>query len=139
MKSGENGKGLKSRWYAKTLADRINAIGEIRNKFTVVEGDAFDVMEAHTNNSNAVFFIDPPYTASGKKAGSRLYRHFELDHAALFDVTQSLNGNFLMTYDNEDGVRKLAEDHKFDLELVAMKNTHHAEMSELIIWGSVPI
>ena len=25
-----------------------------------------------------VFFIDPPYTAGGKKAGNRLYTHFEL-------------------------------------------------------------
>ena len=133
MKSGENGKGLKSRWYAKTLADRITAIGEIRHRFTVIEGDAIEVITAHKNTSNAIFFIDPPYTASGKKAGSRLYRHCDLDHSALFKLTASLNGEFLMTYDDAEGVRDLATHLQFDMELVAMKNTHHAKMTELLI------
>ena len=133
MKSGENGKGLKSRWYAKTLADRITAIGEIRRRFTVIEGDAIDVMTANKNTPDTVFFIDPPYTASGKKAGSRLYRHCDLDHSALFELTASLSGEFLMTYDDAVGVRELAMRSKFDTELVAMKNTHHAKMTELLI------
>lgn len=133
MKSGENGKGLKSRWYAKTLADRITAIGETRHRFTVIEGDAIEIIAAHKNTPNAVFFIDPPYTASGKKAGSRLYRHCDLDHSALFELAASLNGEFLMTYDDAEGVRDLATHSKFDIELVAMKNTHHAKMTELLI------
>ena len=133
MKSGENGKGLKSRWYAKTLADRITAIGEIRHRFTVVEGDAIEVVAAHKNTQNVIFFIDPPYTASGKKAGSRLYRHCDLDHSALFELTACLKGEFLMTYDDAEGVRELAKHSKFDMELVAMKNTHHTKMTELLI------
>lgn len=133
MKSGENGKGLKSRWYAKTLADRITAIGEIRHRFTVIEGDAIDVLKEHVHDRNAMFFIDPPYTAAGKKAGSRLYRHCDLDHSALFELSASLKGEFLMTYDDAEGVRELALRSKFEMELVAMKNTHHAKMTELLI------
>ncbi len=133
MKSGENGKGLKSRWYAKTLADRIAAIGEIRHRFSVIEGDAIAALDAHKDASNAIFFIDPPYTASGKKAGSRLYRHCDLDHAALFELTAGLKGDFLMTYDDALGVRELANQSRFSVELVAMKNTHHAKMTELLI------
>ena len=30
-------------------------------------------MKDNTRRKDAVFFIDPPYTAAGKKAGSRLY------------------------------------------------------------------
>ena len=133
MKSGENGKGLKSRWYAKTLADRIAAIGGIRDRFTVVEADGITVLREYRDNDDAVFFIDPPYTAAGKKAGSRLYRHCELDHPTLFDVTANLKGDFLITYDDATGVRELATKHGFETELVAMKNTHHAKMSELLI------
>ena len=99
----------------------------------MVEGDAIDVVEAHKNACNAIFFIDPPYTASGKKAGSRLYRHCDLDHSALFELTSSLKGEFLMTYDEAEGVRDLAKHFRFDMELVAMKNTHHAKMTELLI------
>jgi DNA adenine methylase len=133
MKSGENGKGLKSRWYAKTLADRIDAIGNLRDKFTVVQGDGIEVLDSHKNNRNAVFFIDPPYTAAGKKAGTRLYRFSELDHNMLFDTSEKLAGDFLMTYDDAEGVAELARTRKFDMELVAMKNTHHAKMKELLI------
>jgi len=133
MKSGENGKGLTSRWYPKTLAMRIEAIGEIRSRFTIVEGDGIQLIDDHKQKKSTATFIDPPYTAAGKMAGSRLYRHSELDHKSLFSATQKLRGDFLMTYDNADGVRDLATNHGFDVEPVAMKNTHHAKMTELLI------
>jgi DNA adenine methylase len=133
IKHGENGKGLRSRWYPKTLADRINAIGDIRDRFTVIEGDGIEQIRKHQRKQKAVFFIDPPYTADGKRAGKRLYLHNELDHAALFDATKAIKGDFLMTYDDAEGVRKLAQDREFVFELVAMKNTHHAKLTELLI------
>lgn len=133
MKNGENGKGLRSRWYPSTLAKRINAIGGIRERFTVIEGDGITELRNHQGNADAAFFIDPPYTADGKKAGKRLYLHNELDHADLFDAANSTAGDFLMTYDNADGTRDMARERGFDVELVAMKNTHHAKMTELLI------
>jgi DNA adenine methylase len=143
MKHGENGKGLRSRWYPKTLAERINAIGDIRERFTVVEGDGIAEIRTHHKNQKAVFFIDPPYTADGKKAGKRLYLYNELNHAELFDAAKTIKGDFLMTYDDAEGVRKLAQERGFNLELIAMKNTHHAKMTELLIgkdvsWVSAP-
>ena len=80
-----------------------------------------------------MFFIDPPYTAAGKKAGSRLYTHNELNHEELFQASAAAVGDFLMTYDNADGVRALAERHDFSMLAIPMKNTHHAEMTELLI------
>jgi DNA adenine methylase len=38
-----------------------------------------------------------------------------------------------MTYDNAEALHTLAAHYGFDTELVAMKNTHHAEMTELLI------
>lgn len=133
LKYGENGKGIKSRWYPQTLKKRILAISEMRDRITFIEGDGIAVIREHAGWSNAVFFIDPPYTAAGKKAGRRLYTHAELDHHELFRVTNAVAGDFLMTYDDAEGVRKLARDQRFDMELVAMKSTHHAEMTELLI------
>ncbi len=133
IKSGENGKGLKSRWYPKTLADRINVIGDIRDRFTFLEGDGIDTINTYSKTKNVAFFIDPPYTAAGKKAGARLYKFFELDHSRLFEVAAEIQGDFLMTYDNAEGVRNLAAKHSLDTELIPMKNTHHAQMTELLI------
>jgi hypothetical protein len=51
----------------------------------------------------------------------------------LFSLCESLKGDFLMTYDNAEEVQSLAERHGFETKPVAMKNTHHAEMNELLI------
>lgn len=133
LKHGENGKGIVSRWYAETLKRRILDIRAIRERITFIEGNGLEVIKKNAQRSDAVFFIDPPYTAAGKRAGSRLYTHSELDHEELFRLTSSVAGDFLMTYDDADGVRELARKYGFDTELVAMKNTHHAEMKELLI------
>ncbi len=105
----------------------------MRDRISFVEGDGIEVIRRNSRRPTVAFFIDPPYTADGKRAGSRLYTHYQLDHRRLFDVVGDVSGDFLMTYDDAEGVRDLAKQHGFDIELVAMKNTHHAEMNELLI------
>ncbi len=135
IKHGEAGKGIKSRWYADTLAKRIQNIWENRGHFTFTQIDGIKLIAKNASNPKAVFFIDPPYTAggNGKRAGKRLYKYNELDHENLFDVTKSVKGDFLMTYDNDPEVAEMAQARGFDTALVPMKNTHHAEMVELLI------
>jgi DNA adenine methylase len=133
VKSGENGKGLISRWYPATLAKRIRFIYEIRNKIEFYESNAFEIIEKHRKEKHAVFFIDPPYTASGKSAGKRLYRFSVIDHSTLFNEVAELNGEFLMTYDDAVEVSYLASIHRFKIKKVPMKNTHHSVMCELLI------
>lgn len=134
VKHGENGKGLTSRWYPETLRRRILEIATIRDRITFVAGDGIAVMCANAERTDAVYFIDPPYTASKtKSAGSRLYLHSVLDHEHLFRVTATVAGDFLMTYDNAPGVQDLAQRYGFDTLPIPMKNTHHAEMTELLI------
>ena len=133
MKYGESGKGIKSRWYPETLKKRIMDIVQYRKKITFIEGDGIELIRQKSDNKGTAFFIDPPYTAAGKKAGTRLYSDFELDHDELFKAASAIEGNFLMTYENSDGVRRMAEKYSFDYETVNMKNTHNAEMTELLI------
>ena len=133
VKHGENGKGLTSRWYPETLKRRIIDILSVRDRIRFLEGDGLEMLRNHADRADAVFFIDPPYTAGGKRAGSRLYRHTDLDHEALFALAATLAGDFLMTYDNASELHDLARRYNFDTHPVAMKNTHHAEMTELLI------
>jgi DNA adenine methylase len=133
LKHGENGKGILSRWYPQTIARRITNIELVAKRIRFVHGDAFEVMAEHCKDKGAVFFIDPPYTAGGKNAGSRLYTHFAIDHEKLFTICENLKGDFLMTYDNAEEVLSLAKRHGFETKAVSMKNTHHAEMNELLI------
>lgn len=133
LKEGENGKGLLSRWYPDTLSRRILDICAIKDRITFIEGDGLTFLEQQAQDDSAVFFLDPPYTAGSKKAGSRLYTHSTLDHARLFAIANKLRGDFLMTYDDDEQVRALATAHGFEMQAVAMKNTHHAKMTELLI------
>jgi len=136
VKHGENGRGLQSRWYPETLARRIRAIAAIRERFAFVQQDGLALMDQYASQKQAAFFIDPPYTAggrSGKRAGTRLYTHHELDHERLFELAAGVAGTALLTYDDAPDVRALAARHSFDVECVAMKNTHHAKLTELLI------
>jgi DNA adenine methylase len=131
IKYGENGKGVNSRWYPQTLAKRLNQIKKLRNKITFIQGNGLEVIK-DTLNSNNVFFLDPPYTAGGKRAGSRLYNHHELDHELLFSMSNYIE-YFLMTYDVSKEIENLAQKYDFSIKKIPMKNTHNQEMNEYII------
>lgn len=133
IKHGENGKGIRSRWYPKTLATRFCNLDFVAAHIDFICGDGLQVLRGFANDNDVVFFVDPPYTAGGKKAGSRLYKYYDLDHEHLFKICESLKGDFIMTYDMADEVKDLARKHGFEMKPIAMKNTHHAEMSELVI------
>jgi len=132
-KNGENGKGIHSRWYPKTLARRIELMDYILDKIEFKRMDGFGVVRDYSNDKNAIFFIDPPYTAGGKKAGKRLYKYCDLDHDKLFKLCRSIKGDFIMTYDNAEEVKNLAKQNGFNFKEVSMKNTHNSEMTELVI------
>ena len=129
VKNGENGKGLLSRWYPETLCRRILAIAALRRKISFIQGDGLRTIAENVKRCHVSFFIDPPYTAAGR----RLYRHSELDHEKLFDAVEKVAGNFLMTYDDSPDIRRLARNRGFQVREVLMKNTHHAHKIELLI------
>lgn len=133
MKQGENGNGIASRWYGKTLAARIRAIGSHAQKLDIVRGDGMDLVDLCKDNEAAVFFIDPPYTAAGKRAGRRLYEYNDIDHEDLFERISRVRGAFMMTYDESPEIVEMARRHGFYVTKVPMKNTHHNVIYELLI------
>ncbi|MFQ5713626.1 MAG: DNA adenine methylase [Candidatus Scalinduaceae bacterium] len=133
LKHGENGKGISSRWYPTTIAKRFDNLKLVADRIMFRREDGLKVIREYSQRNDVVFFIDPPYTAGGKKAGKRLYRHYILDHECLFTLCESVKGDFLMTYDNADEVKTMAREHGFQMRLIPMKNTHHATMEELVI------
>lgn len=136
MKNGENGRGITSRWYPETLARRVREIGAIAHRIQFIEGDAFEIIPKYTRKRDAVLFIDPPYTAGGKRAGRRLYLHNDVDHQHLFSLMANSVAPFMMTYDDSKEVRALAVKHQFQVTAIPMKNTHHNMMYELLVTSS---
>lgn len=129
VKTGEKGRGIKSRWYPDTLARRIREINRLKDRLTFVDGDGFALIEEHKADEDTVFYIDPPYTLAAR----RLYMKWQIDHTRLFAAMRSVKGDFLMSYDNTVEALELAKKHGFETRAIAMKNTHHAKMTELLI------
>jgi len=129
VKTGENGRGLNSRWYPETLARRIQEIAGVRERFSFMEADGFEVIRRYADDESAAFFVDPPYTVASR----RLYLHWQVDHRSLFALLAKAKGDVLMTYDNTREIASLASEFGFETQAIAMKNTHHAKMTELLI------
>lgn len=132
---GENGKGVASRWYPNTIVDRLSEITKCADRIGFCETDGLHLLDALLSipGSGAAIFVDPPYTAGGKRAGKRLYAHHSLDHAKLFSMLADSEVNFLMTYDAAAEIISLVRKHEFSAVQVMMKNTHHARVPELVI------
>ena len=98
---GEYGRGLLSRWYPETLAQRLVGIHRHADKLVFREGDGMELPPSilRGRGKNAAVFVDPPYTAGGKRAGRRLYTDNDIDHEVLFSMLAESDAEFLMTYD----------------------------------------
>ena len=130
---GEDGKGVASRWYPETLVRRLREIAMSSDRMAFCEADGMKMLESIALIDDAVVFIDPPYTAGGKRAGRRLYSHHEVDHEWIFSILADTNADFLMTYDMAPEIVDLVHRHGFTAVRVAMKNSHHARLDELIV------
>lgn len=129
LKNGENGKGLKSRWYPETLKKRICNIQEVRHKISFIEGDGIEIIKEKAGAKSNVFFIDPPYTVAGR----RLYKYHKVDHEKLFEEVNKIKGDFVMTYDDSEEIEKLANKFGFYVKRIIMKTTLHYVKYELLI------
>ena len=134
-RSGEAGKGVASRWYADTISKRLRAIANYSDRIEFRETDGLETLGqfAADSHSRTAIFLDPPYTAAGKAAGKRLYNHNLVDHPHLFTRLAQSEVDFLMTYDLSPEIIELNQRHGFHVERVNMKNTHHAQIWELLI------
>ena len=129
LRDGEDNNGIASRWYPDTLAARIAAISGLQKHLHFHYGNGFDLIRQFVECKDAAFFVDPPYTFAAR----RLYRHWEIDHAQLFKLLESVAGTVLMTYDDTPEIRRLAAKHGFHVRTISMKTTHHQRKRELMI------
>lgn len=133
LNRGEDGKGIRSRWYPETLASRLNSIKAFRQRITFVEGDGVQLLESLSKANQCFFFLDPPYTAGSISAGARMYEHHTVDHARLFSIAKRMSGDFLMSYDDTPEIRLMARAHGFQIRRVGMRTRHHVATEELLI------
>lgn len=134
LNKGEDGRGIHSRWYPKTLADRIEASNALREKVAFIKGDGLKVLKGFCSDPHAVAFVDPPYTVRGRGAGRRLYAHCDVDADKLFEVIRTFAGAMVITYHRSVIVERLADSIGLERHTVTMQTGHTRSKRELIMY-----
>ena len=134
MNKGEKGKGIASRWYPDTLADRIMEISfhspfiKLRHGDAIGDGLLTKLLDWY--GDRGAVFLDPPYPDTGE----RLYDHHEVDIGELFIFLGGRpNTHFLMTLPCTDDVLAYVKDFHFHAVRVPVKTGHHLMKDELVV------
>src|ERR1700726_2877216 len=130
---GEAGKGICSRWYPETLANRIKSIHALRKKLTFIAGDGLQTLRDFSSTPHTVAFVDPPYVVNGRGAGRRLYRYHNVDCEELFEIIRNFSGPMIVTYHRSKVVQREAVAAGAKCRTVVMR-TSHSVKRELIFY-----
>lgn len=101
---------LLSRWNAVELCKRIKLIHSMRERITVTNTDACEVIEEAYWNEKITVFVDPPYVQQGKNLYHCFYE--KEDHIRLNVLLDSLyhtcpGADMIITYDNDNWLKQL--------------------------------
>jgi DNA adenine methylase len=133
LRSGEDGKGLNSRWYPETIAKRIELIHGLSPKITFEEGDGLSSIRRLASSKRTAIYVDPPYTSATEDPGQRLYRFHELDHSDLLSTLSKVKGRCLISYRASSQIRILANRFGLRVSRVRMRTAHHRTRYELLL------
>lgn len=136
LKRGEDDRGIRSRWYAETLAKRIESVHALRKRVTFVQGDGLQILRDFSSTSQTVAFVDPPYVVNGRGAGLRLYRHHDVDCEELFEIARSFSGPMIITYHRSEIVWREAISAGIKCHTVNMHTAHTGSKRQLILYKS---
>lgn len=122
------------RWCPEYMAANIRRAYAMRDRITVIPGDAFAEMAKHWKDPAVGVFADPPYSADPRSHGYELYKHHRLNHQKLFSMLRQWQGPWLMTQDNTPAVRRLAACYAFKTKRLSMWTCTNRKKHELVIW-----
>ena len=134
LNRGENDQGITSRWYPKTLADRVTSSNALRDKITFVQRDGLKVLKQFAKHSRAVAFVDPPYVVNGRGAGRRLYPYHDVDCDELFKIIRTFTGAMVITYHRSVIVERYADALSLERHTVTVQTGHAHPKRELIMY-----
>lgn len=101
---------IDARYNRKQLAERILAIGTLADRITVLSVDGMSVIRRYIRKKSSFIYIDPPYVDMGGSLYLNAFTH--RDHTDLAQVlTEERNGNWVLTYDPSDFIRRLYRNH----------------------------
>lgn len=132
---GQNQSGnykIDARFNRDELIRRIGAIGELRDKITVLDLDGRDVVARYASRPDTFLYIDPPYVDKG---GSLYLNAFDArDHGELANtITSHPDANWLVTYDVSSLIRELYQNERMCTYELYYSAYRASRASELLI------
>lgn len=98
---------IDARFNRSELIDRIQKVGRFGSRITVTRLDALDFLKHALPSSTTptLVYLDPPYF---KKADKLYDNHYKAaDHQSLSEAVASINHRWIVSYDNQDEIRRL--------------------------------
>lgn len=95
------------RFNRKTLEEQIRRIAFYKSRITLTNLDAKIFLQDHVSGlpKKTLVNLDPPYYVKGSKLYKNSYKHE--DHAKIGQVVPELKQYWIVTYDNEEPIRKI--------------------------------
>ena len=125
---------IDARYCREMVVENIRRVQAMRDRITVIYGDAFEVMPWYANDPDTGCWADPPYGADTNSKGHTLYLLHKLKHQKLFSLLSQWRGSWLLTEDNTRMVRRLALCYRFAKKRVPMNTSDNKRKHELVIW-----
>jgi len=126
-------KQIDSHWCREQVVSNIRHVYAMRDRISVIHGDALEEMRKYAADRTVGCFADPPYTADIRSRGHLMYRHHILEHKKLFALLAHWRGSWLLTEDNSRMVRRLAACYRFNIKRVRMMTSDNRRKTELVM------
>ena len=130
---------MDARYYRKTLAERVLAIGRQREQIHVSNMDALDFLVTclpiKDEQKPSFAYLDPPY----HEKGNRLYLSFysDEDHRALAQYIQEQDSlPWVISYDDSEYIRELYSTCNISRLSLRYSLQRRRKTQELLIWPS---
>jgi DNA adenine methylase len=96
------------RFNKENLISRIKAISKHRSQIYIYKEDTKDFLRRKDMRkilSNCLLYLDPPYYKKGCQLYKNFYKHE--DHEEIADIMRTLDGNWIVSYDNQTEIQNL--------------------------------
>lgn len=123
---------IDARFNRKKLIEKINLIATKREVIHFSNLDAIDFLKTLEDLDSVFTYLDPPYY----KKGSELYLNFykEKNHIELFDYLEDFKKDFILSYDNNDFIKKLYKNYSI-YSFAISQSTSNKVGNEIIIFS----
>lgn len=125
---------LDARYNVDELVRRIRKVARFRDRITLTNDDAADMLERWTSEpSNALVYLDPPYYLKGDSLYENFYEHEH--HVAIARLVRRLRARWIVSYDAAPEILDIYRSSKSLRYSLSYSARERYEGSEVMFFG----